>query len=169
MFHKRVASWAFKCFGEKVVNDKMERNFRFIEEALELIQSLGCEKEDVLKLVDYVYNRKPGEPFQEVGGVLVTLAILCNVNSIEIDNAGYTELRRIEDPGIMEIIRAKQLSKNMRPLNSETKEIREALKKLVELKTMKESGLSELIALHEADKENAWAQAKEILKKHGLY
>lgn len=46
------------CFGPQIAIDKVERNHRFIEEALELIQATGITQEEVYELVDYVFNAK---------------------------------------------------------------------------------------------------------------
>lgn len=90
----RVKDWTLSCFGEKIANDKRERNHRFIEEALELVQSLECTKEEVLKAVEYVFSRDIGDPYQEVGGTVVTLAALCNANAINMQEAAETEHER---------------------------------------------------------------------------
>lgn len=114
IFQNRVRRWLFECLGEEVAKNSIERNYRFLEEALELVQSCGCEKEDALKLVDYVFSRKKGDPWQEVGGVMVTLAALCNVHDIAMEGCGIAEMLRVEQPEIMEIIRKKQVSKDIR-------------------------------------------------------
>lgn len=95
-FDISVASWVEKCFGEEVANNKSERNFRFFEEATELVQACDMTKEQCLQLVDYVYSRPKGEKNQEAGGVMVTLAALCIPNGISMLNAGEKELERIE-------------------------------------------------------------------------
>ncbi len=107
------------CFGETISADKAERNHRFIEEALELVQSLGCTKADVLMLVDYVYGRPLGAPPQEVGGVMVTLAALCLANELSMEGCGEEELERVW--GLVEKIRQKQLTKPKGPLPMEVK------------------------------------------------
>lgn len=114
-YQERVDKWVVECFGGDIRNDKVERNDRFLEEALELVQSLGCSKERALQLVDYVYDREIGSPNQEVGGVMVTLAALCNTNLIDMEVEAETELERIDHPTIKEKIRMKQASK---PKNS---------------------------------------------------
>lgn len=76
-FQNRVQPWMTSCFGKAVANDKMERCDRFLEEALELVQAIGYSPERGHALVDYVFNRDTGQPHQEVGGVMVTLAALC--------------------------------------------------------------------------------------------
>lgn len=107
----RIRNWMLDCFNWTIANDTNERNHRFLEESLELVQSLGCTKEEVILLVEYVYNRPLGEPFQEVGGVMVTLAALCNCNNIDMRSASETETFRIESPEIMDKIRRKQANK----------------------------------------------------------
>ncbi len=108
-FQDRVHRWMLACFGEKIAADKIERNHRFLEEALELVQSLGCSKEEAYQLVDYVYGRPTGEPMQEVGGVMVTLAALCNAQGLKMRPCGDMELQRAW--GSIEKIRAKQAAK----------------------------------------------------------
>lgn len=110
-FQQRVRPWLIACFGKEVAENVPERNFRFIEEALELVQSLGCTKEEVLELVDYVYSRPVGEPYQEVGGTMVTLAALCLATGLNMTQNGETELARINTPKIIEKIRRKQATK----------------------------------------------------------
>lgn len=108
-FQQRVLPWLLTCFGETISNDKQERNHRFIEEALELVQACGATKSECLQLVDYVYSREIGEKNQEAGGVMVTLAALCLANGLDMHAAGETELVRIW--GKVEQIRKKQASK----------------------------------------------------------
>ena len=65
---------------------------RFLEEALELAQSFGCSNKEAHELVDYVFSRDVGQPEQEVGGVMVTLAALCSNAEIDMNGAGNQEL-----------------------------------------------------------------------------
>ena len=108
-FQARVSPWMNACFGEQISADKQERNHRFLEEALELVQACGATAEEAHQLVDYVYDRPVGEPSQEVGGVMVTLAALCLAQDMDMHAAGETELTRIW--GKVEQIRAKQAAK----------------------------------------------------------
>ena len=62
-----------------------------------------------MQLVDYVYNRPAGEVWQEVGGVMVTLAALCLAHEIDMHLAAEVELHRIW--GKIEQIRKKQAAK----------------------------------------------------------
>lgn len=108
-FQDRVRPWLQECFGAEVANNHIERNHRFVEEALELVQACGCTKEHAHQIVDYVYGRPAGEPFQEVGGVEVTLAALCIANSINKEKAAEEELARVWTK--IDVIRDKQSRK----------------------------------------------------------
>ena len=109
-FQKGVDSWMVACFGEEISADRLERCDRFIEEALELTQTNpDFTAERAHALVDYVFGRPVGEPHQEVGGVMVTLAALCSTQDIDMDEAGATELARVWTK--VEAIRAKQKAK----------------------------------------------------------
>ncbi len=110
-FQNKVSRWLIAAFGLKIARDRTERNHRFLEESLELVQSLDCTASEAHQLVDYVFNRPVGEPHQEVGGVMVTLAALCQAQSLSMDLDGIRELDRISKPEIMEKIRIKQSQK----------------------------------------------------------
>lgn len=108
-FQKRVHRWIMTCFSSEIVFSRQERNHRFLEEALELVQALGCTREEADQLVAYVYDRKVGAPMQEAGGVLVCLAALCTAAGLDMDAAGENELARIWTK--IEQIRAKHAAK----------------------------------------------------------
>lgn len=108
-FQQRVQPWMMACFGEMIAGDREERNHRFLEESLELVQSTGCTASEAHQLVDYVFGRPVGEPAQEVGGVMVTLAALCLANNLDMHADAETELARIWTK--VEQIRAKQAAK----------------------------------------------------------
>lgn len=108
-FQARVAPWLEACFGKQVASDRVERNHRMLEEALELVQACGCSQQDAHALVDYTFGRPAGEPVQEVGGVMVTLAALCLANDLDMHKAGEAELSRVW--GKIEKIREKQAAK----------------------------------------------------------
>lgn len=110
-YQQQVRQWVLHCFGQQVADDIATRCFRFFEEAGELCQALGMRKEDALKLVEYTWNRPPGEPRQEMGGVMVTLAALATPAGIIMEREGWSELARIMLPAVTEKIRAKQQAK----------------------------------------------------------
>jgi hypothetical protein len=104
-----VHEWIETCFGRQYAEDKIERNHRFVEEALEQVQALGCTREECHQLVDYVYDRPAGEPAQEMGGVLLTLAALANANNLDMNTCVNNELSRVWQN--IDKIRAKQAAK----------------------------------------------------------
>jgi hypothetical protein len=108
-FQARVLDWLMECFSAEVCRDRQERNHRFLEESLELVQSLGCTRSEAHQLVDYVFGREVGEPEQELGGVMVTLAALASCHDLNLNEAAETELARVWTK--IDQIRAKQLAK----------------------------------------------------------
>lgn len=108
-FQERVDPWMQATFGAEIARDRIERNHRFLEEALELVQAAGCTADEATELVEYVYDRPDGEIAQEVGGVMVTLAALCLAQGLDMHQAGETELARVWT--MVEAIRAKQAGK----------------------------------------------------------
>ncbi len=108
-FQDRVQPWMMACFGSIISGDREERNHRFLEESLELVQACGATQSEAHQLVDYVYGRPVGEKSQEVGGVMVTLAALCLAQGLDMSAAAETELARIWTK--VEQIRAKQAAK----------------------------------------------------------
>jgi hypothetical protein len=108
-FQTRVMPWMLACFGAEISSDTVERNHRFLEESLELVQACGCTQDDAHQLVDYVYGRPVGKLPQEVGGVMVTLAALCLANKVDMHALGEVELARIWT--LVDQIRAKQKAK----------------------------------------------------------
>lgn len=109
-FQAEVGDWMKVCFGTEIADDRLERGDRFIEEALELAQTVpGFTAERGHALVDYVFGRPVGERGQEVGGVMVTLAALCNTFGLSISGEADRELARIWTK--IDVIRAKQAAK----------------------------------------------------------
>ncbi|KOA98625.1 hypothetical protein AE929_09535 [Xanthomonas arboricola] len=101
-----------ECFLPSLYSNMTERGDRLLEEVLELLQSHGYDRTRVATLVDYVYGRPVGEPAQEVGGVMVTLAGYCWVAGLDMHAEGARELERITQPEVMAKIRRKQEAKN---------------------------------------------------------
>jgi hypothetical protein len=108
-YQTRVQEWLNHCFGPVIASDKTERNHRFLEEALELVQSGGCTASEAHQLVDYVYGRPTGDMRQEVGGVMNTLAALCLAYGIDLNEVAEKELARCWLKA--DQIRAKQAAK----------------------------------------------------------
>ena len=104
-----VDDWAIDCFGKSVARNQEERTHRFLEEALEMAQASGCTQADAHRLVDYVYGRETGDPAQEAGAVMLTLAALCNAIGLDMEDCAQKELSRVWDK--LDAIRAKQAAK----------------------------------------------------------
>lgn len=109
LFQARVKTWMLKCHGPEITDDIIQRNQRFLEESLELVQSQGCSISEAHQIVDYVYGRPIGETFQEVGGVMVTLAALCETAEVDMLDAAEKELARVWTK--IDQIRKKQAAK----------------------------------------------------------
>lgn len=108
-FQDRVQPWMLECFGAEIAADKLERGDRLLEEVFELLQSADYPRERIHSLEGYVFDRPAGEPKQEVGGVMVTLAAYCLAHGLDMHDAGEAELARIWTK--VAAIRAKQAAK----------------------------------------------------------
>ncbi|BEP44094.1 hypothetical protein [Variovorax sp. V15] len=178
-FQQRVRPWLLECFGESIAGDRTERNHRFLEEALELVQACGCTASEAHQLVDYTFGRPAGEKGQEVGGVMVTLAALCEAQGLDMHAEGETELARISAPDMVARIRAKQAAKPKHsplpaaPNSTPAEPAFVALRELVECKDLKgrlegyEAGsiqeLADLGDEYARRKPLAWAFARQVL------
>lgn len=94
------------CEGDPT--DLEERNYRFLEEAMELSQSFGATTEKVDALRRYVFGRAVGEPYQEAGGVMNSLGALLRLAGIDMMQAAEVELSRVRQPEVIAKIRAKR-------------------------------------------------------------
>lgn len=92
-FQESVSEWVMAAFSHHA-KDVNERNYRFLEEALELVQACGLTQTESHQLVDYVFSRPVGDKIQEVGGTMVTLASLCAAQDINMMDAADAELIR---------------------------------------------------------------------------
>jgi hypothetical protein len=87
--------WALRCFGSDHVTNTPERALRCLEEAVELAQALGVPMDTAKLCVDTVYKRPVGDPDQEIGGVLHTVAILCEATDRNGAELHEREVRRV--------------------------------------------------------------------------
>ena len=117
-YQARVAEWMMTCFGADITGSLPERCFRFFEEAGELCQALGMTEDQARDLVAYTWSREKGEPAQEIGGVMVTLAAMCHAAALEMAAAGEIELARINTPETIDKIRRKHHAKTLRTEHS---------------------------------------------------
>lgn len=110
-FQRRVNAWMIDCFGEPSTMNRTNRNHRFLEEAIELVQANGCSREEVERITKYVYDRDVGEVPQEIAGTMLTLIALANERGIHVDRVTAEELDRVRKPDMVRRIRAKDVMK----------------------------------------------------------
>lgn len=108
-FQPRMDVWVLECFGPEIAGDKAERNHRFLEEALELVQACGCTASEAHQMVDYTFGRPAGDKQQEAGGAVTTLSALCSAHGLNMMQCAEDELARIWT--LVEKIRAKHAAK----------------------------------------------------------
>lgn len=78
-----MLEWAIDVFGQTAANLD-ERALRFVEEAIELMQSRGIPARTLYKIVDRVYSRRPGVDdleFDQCAATLETYAALVGTTS----------------------------------------------------------------------------------------
>lgn len=92
---KEILSWAVDTFG-KIASDKEERVKRFAEEAIELCQACGLERKILKILVDYVYDRRCGAIYQEIGQSGISLALLAEVCGEDMQKEIDSEFDRVK-------------------------------------------------------------------------
>jgi len=109
-FQARNAAWMAAAFRDDP-SDLPERVARFGEEALELQQALGQSREDAHALVDYVFDRPAGEPAQEMGGTMTTLALLAVFAGLKMIGCGDVELARCSTPAVLAKIKGKRANR----------------------------------------------------------
>lgn len=73
-FLREVRHWKLATFSRETLTDLQAQTIVLIEEALEVGQSVGLTKDDVLARLSQVYSKEPGELWKELGGVAVTWA-----------------------------------------------------------------------------------------------
>lgn len=89
-FQGRVNDWMQNCFGPAIAADQQERNYRFIEEAIELVQACNLPKERLLQIVEHVYTRAAGQPAEEIGDVMISLAALSSAAKVNMEQSAVT-------------------------------------------------------------------------------
>ena len=57
----RVGTWLHACFSPVIAGDRVERNHRFLEEAMELFQACDGTASEAHQLIDYTFSR-PSAP-----------------------------------------------------------------------------------------------------------
>lgn len=97
---RRSFAWAAAAFGPAHPGGAAdalhprERARRFLEEALELVQSTDLPREQALKLLELVYSRPAGDPQKEIGQVGVTLISLAESLGLSAEEEEQREYDR---------------------------------------------------------------------------
>jgi hypothetical protein len=91
-----IAEWAAATFGAEQVSSVPQRGIRMLEEAIEAYQAAGCDRAMAHKLVDFVFDRPPGDLWQELGGLGVTTLCLAQAADMSADYAERAEITRIK-------------------------------------------------------------------------
>ncbi len=107
---KRVACWIRTTLGESALNPA-ERALRLAEEAAELVQACGVDREALHRLVDYVFERPVGDPAKEIAGVMVTLYGAATALGTDAQTRFEEEMVRIWQPEVMDRVRRRQAEK----------------------------------------------------------
>lgn len=102
-----VRNWTVRTFGEDGV--KHSSQYRVVEEALELGQSLGVSKEDAINLVNKVCSLPVGDVKAELGDALFTLCGVANQINCSLAEVGYSTMNMNFNK--IEAIREKNKSK----------------------------------------------------------
>ena len=117
-YQERVGAWVSGTFGEKVLTDRGERAARLLEEAAELAQALGMSGSEARRIVADVFAREPGDPGQEVGGLMNTLGALCAGVGLDLGTEAEKEMARVERPEVIGKCRRKNADKTRRGVSS---------------------------------------------------
>lgn len=89
-----IQNWVKRELGPEDL-DVHVRASRLVEEACEAAQAVGVPRDRLERVLNHVYSRPAGNPYQEVGGVTVTLMGYAEVLGISITSAEIDEVKRI--------------------------------------------------------------------------
>jgi NTP pyrophosphatase (non-canonical NTP hydrolase) len=93
---EQILTWARTTFGKATADNTGERIRRFAEEAVELAQAVGLEKQALLDIMEHVYAKTSGDVDQEIGQVGVSLLCLGQHLNIDADGEERKEFDRIK-------------------------------------------------------------------------
>jgi hypothetical protein len=91
-----ILQWAIETFGAATAANTGERIRRFVEEAVELAQATGLEKQALLAIIEHVYAKPVGNIEQEIGQVGVSLLGLAQHLNIFADQQEQAEFDRLK-------------------------------------------------------------------------
>jgi NTP pyrophosphatase (non-canonical NTP hydrolase) len=94
-YQRLIRDWLFHTFSRTDAENRLQRSYRFLEEAMELVQATGVGRNECMQILDYVYARPVGEIRQEIGGVMVCLAAICSAHDVSLGDCAWAEQERI--------------------------------------------------------------------------
>ena len=111
LWPKLMCLWSKNVFLERYDDiTPMIRALRVLEEAMELAQAEGVTSEQADIVRDQVFNKEPGDPFQEFGGVLSCMSGYASTRNYNPKVAFKTEFRRMNTVKIMTKVRTRNLA-----------------------------------------------------------
>lgn len=111
IMQRLTRAWTGRAFTSNVVTNIQERVIRLMEETNESGQAEGITREQAHAIVDQVYDKEPGDAFQELGGVMICVTAYAEARGFSSELAWETEFNRINEPAVIDKIRAKQITK----------------------------------------------------------
>lgn len=91
----RVDIWLRDCVGHEVADNLEERNNRFCEEALELLQACGYTRQQIDAMADVVYSKSPSTDIAGAcADVMVCLMPLARARQIDLTTALRETIKR---------------------------------------------------------------------------
>lgn len=110
-FKERVLyDWIVRTFGGRRANDPHEQALRLLEEATEVAQAAGVDRDLVTRITDHVYSKMPGTLATEVAQArLCTLAVSATLglNGDVIEDAEIARVLSIPTKDLRERYRLK--------------------------------------------------------------
>jgi NTP pyrophosphatase (non-canonical NTP hydrolase) len=91
----QVAEWCAAAFGAEHQASVPQRGLRMLEEAIEAFQATSGDRAVAHKLIDYIFDKEPGELRQELGGLGITVLALAAAAGLSADDAEAAELARV--------------------------------------------------------------------------
>lgn len=82
---KAAYDWTVDAFGPEHAMSAPMRATRFIEEGIELYQTCGGNRVMLHRLVDFVFNKPPGDLKKEIGDVGLTLLTVAELSGFDAD------------------------------------------------------------------------------------
>lgn len=99
---RHIYAWMDKAFGHRPrALTRKERVLRMLEEIMEACQAADIKTYEITRQMDYTYSREPGVYKEELQQVLLCVLGAAEVEGVEILEATYKELIRVDNPDII--------------------------------------------------------------------